>query len=102
MAANMSAPVYECHSRTRVGFIVRRCFGVSRRRTFATIVRSIGRDPHSTHLLPKGGYTRARNVCGLLDAGVVVMSDERLRLADSRHALMWMSVAMGREMSRHR
>ncbi len=60
--------------------------GVSRRRRLAIAVRSIGRDPHSAHLLPQDGYSRARNVCGLLDAGVVDLSHERLGPRESCHA----------------
>ncbi len=65
---------------------VRRCVGVSLRRRLAIAVRSIGRDPHSAHLLPQDGYSRARNVCGLLDAGVVDLSHERLGPRESCHA----------------
>ncbi len=62
------------------------CVGVSLRRRLAIAVRSIGRDPHSAHLLPQDGYSRARNVCGLLDAGVVDLSHERLGPRESCHA----------------
>ncbi len=65
-----------------------KCVGVSLRRRLAIAVRSIGRDPHSAHLLPQDGYSRARNVCGLLDAGVVVLCHERLGPPDSCHALL--------------
>ncbi len=62
-----------------VGFIVRGVFGVSLRRRLAIAVRSVGRDPHSAHLLPQDGYTLARKRVGVSDTGVVVLSHERLR-----------------------